>query len=147
MVGNLERFSCSVFSAGFFWAASLSDRKKNGIFECFIAFSPTVGNWGDIPAEFQVSVRLCSRCPGWYWSTSVCLKAKRISVWASCFKFWGWSGSWGVAVRFLWDSFRTQSLTLVYGSLFQSVTPWGISADHLQQNFLRLVITLPSECQ
>lgn len=56
-----------------------------------------VGNWGDIPAEFQVSVRLCSHCPGWYWSTSVCLDAKRIRVWASCFNFWGWSGPWGVA--------------------------------------------------
>lgn len=26
-------------------------------------------------------------------------------------------------VRFLWDSFRIQALTWLYGSLFQSVTP------------------------
>lgn len=67
-----------------------------------------VGNLGDIPAEFWVSVRLCSHCPGWHWSTSLCLEAKRSCVWASCFSFWGQSGSWGfiagwISLGFLQD--------------------------------------------
>lgn len=51
-------------------------------------------------------------------------------------------------VGFLWDSFRIQALILVYRSLFQRRCLW-LCEEHLkvQQNFLRLVIALPFECQ